>query len=411
MRIAIATVGTTGDVVPFTALAAALRGAGHEVVAVSWELHRRAFEAAGVTFVPAGPDTDWALIRATAERAAAARNPLDQVGVLRDFHLRDAVAHYRHLREVLPGHDLVLLHGIHSLGEAAARDAGVRWATAVFDPVLQPTAERPPPGMPSLGPVNRLAWWMLERVLGRAGAPLRAALRSAGSDSAGDVALFRGRSPLLHLVACSPVLAPPPRDWPSQVRTTGAWGLPDKPAPLPGIVSAFLDAGTPPAVVTFGSMASTDAARIAAAARDGVSRGGLRLVLQGLDAPGGSSAGELVIGDVDHRSLFPRAAVVVHHGGAGTTHAVAAAGVPSVVVPHIGDQAFWATRLQALGVAPAPVPARRLDGPLLADRLRQATADGPRARARQLAERLRGEAGIGQAVAAIESLGPAPPTA
>src|SRR5688500_12122479 len=153
-RFVLATVGTTGDVQPFAALAAALREAGHEVRAISWELHRQPFEAAGAEFVAAGPQTSWEEIAETARRAADARSPLDQVAILRDFHLRGAVAHYHALREALPGHDFVLLHGIHSLAEAVARDAGLRWATAVFDPVLLPTGTRPPPGLPSLGPLN-----------------------------------------------------------------------------------------------------------------------------------------------------------------------------------------------------------------------------------------------------------------
>jgi UDP:flavonoid glycosyltransferase YjiC (YdhE family) len=90
MRIALATVGTTGDVVPFAALARALRAAGHDVTAISWELHRRAFEEAGASFAPAGPPTTWQEIARTAYRAAAASSPLAQVAVLRDFHLRDA---------------------------------------------------------------------------------------------------------------------------------------------------------------------------------------------------------------------------------------------------------------------------------------------------------------------------------
>ncbi len=124
MRIALATVGTTGDVVPFVALARGLTTAGHEVTAVSWELHRAAFDGAATSFLPAGPPTSREEIADTASRAAAAGSPLAQVAVLRDFHLRDAADHYRRLREVLPGHDLVVLHGIHTLAEAAARDAG-----------------------------------------------------------------------------------------------------------------------------------------------------------------------------------------------------------------------------------------------------------------------------------------------
>jgi len=405
-RIAIATVGTTGDVLPFAALARALCDAGHDVRAISWELHRGPFEEAGAEFAPAGPATTWDEIAEVARRAADARSPLDQVAILRDFHLRDAAQHHAALRDALPGHDLVVLHGIHSLAEAAARDLGLRWATAVFDPVLLPTATRPPAGLPSLGSMNRFAWWMLDRVLGRLNGPLDAALRTAGSPSAGEVALFRGRSPLLHLVACSPAIAGVPADLPPHVRFTGAWADPAAPAPLPSTVEAFLSAGPRPVAVTFGSMAFSDPERLTAIVVEALHRSGLRGVIQA-GAAGlrpAATEGILPVEALDHRSLFPRVAAVVHHGGAGTSYTAAAAGVPSVVVPHVGDQAFWADRFHRLGVSPAPVPPRRLTAETLADRLRLATTSGPMRRsADALAQEVAAEDGLTSAIRLLEA--------
>ena len=45
MRIALATVGTTGDIRPFATLARRLVERGHEVTAISWPVHRAALEA------------------------------------------------------------------------------------------------------------------------------------------------------------------------------------------------------------------------------------------------------------------------------------------------------------------------------------------------------------------------------
>ena len=61
----------------------------------------------------------------------------------------------------------------------------------------------------------------------------------------------------------------------------------------------------------------------------------------------------LVIGDTPHDWLFPRTAAVIHHGGSGTSHSAARAGVPSIVTPFAGDQFFWAERLRLAGVASA----------------------------------------------------------
>ena len=400
MRIAIATVGTTGDVRPFATLARRLVERRHDVTAISWPVHRAALGQAGVRVEVAGPHADPARIAAVAADAAR-RGPLEQVAVLRDFHLADGESHYRRLLELLPGHDLVLLHGIHALAHAAVLDLRLRWATAVFDPVLLPTASAPPPGMPNLGPGNRLLWGMLDRMLARTGRPVDELLQRAGSAQRG-LPLFRARSPSLHLVACSPAIMRVPPDLPPGTHVTGAW-LDRSPAPeLPPELEAFLADGAPPVAMTFGSMAGTAEAGLDAAV-EAILRGGRRVVLQG--APGAPSPSLLRIGPVDHRSLFPRTSLVVHHGGAGTTHAVVAAAVPSVVVAHVGDQRYWADRLHRLGVAPAPLLARGLTADALVQAVLAAAADPTmRDAAGALAEKVRSEDGVAVTTSLIERL-------
>ena len=70
MRIALATVGTTGDVRPFAILAGALVDRGHAVTAVTWPVHRTALGRPGVRVEVAGPHADPARIEATAAEAA-----------------------------------------------------------------------------------------------------------------------------------------------------------------------------------------------------------------------------------------------------------------------------------------------------------------------------------------------------
>ena len=41
---------------------------------------------------------------------------------------------------------------------------------------------------------------------------------------------------------------------------------------------------------------------------------------------------------------------MIHHGGAGTTASVLHAGVPHIIVPHFGDQKFFAGEVRRLGV-------------------------------------------------------------
>jgi sterol 3beta-glucosyltransferase len=403
MRIALATVGTTGDIRPFAALATGLAERGHDVTAITWPVHAETLGVPGVRVEAVGPHADPSRIAAVAADAAA-RSPMAQVGVLRDFHLEGGEEAYRRLRTLLPGNDLVLIHTIHSLAHAAALDLGIRWASVAFDPVLLPTTTAPPPGLPSLGPANRLAWWMLDRMLARAAAPLDPLLARAGSRQR-RMPLFRARSRSLHLVACSPSLVRLPADAPPSTRLTGAWVDSSPPRPLPATVEAFLAEGAAPVVVTFGSMSGPPRERLWEAVALIASRG-RRVVVQHAADGASSLPGLLVTGEeLDHRSLFARAALVVHHGGAGTTHAACAAGVPSLVVPHVGDQLYWAERLRRLGVAPEPIPARSIRADVLADAVAGAAEDAPmRARAAALAAEMSTEDGVSAAIRELEAL-------
>ena len=161
-------------------------------------------------------------------------------------------------------------------------------------------------------------------------------------------------------LAADPTLGPWPLTSDLDVVHTGAWILPDE-RPLPDELVAFLDAGTPPVYVGFGSMrVPTDGARAAIEAiraqgrRALVSRGwaGLALIDDRDDC--------FAVGEVNQQALFGRVAAVVHHGGAGTTTTAARAGAPQVVVPQAGDQPYWAGRVARLGIGaahdgPAPI--------------------------------------------------------
>jgi sterol 3beta-glucosyltransferase len=109
-----------------------------------------------------------------------------------------------------------------------------------------------------------------------------------------------------------------------------------------------------------------------------------------------------VVRSVPFDAVLPRAALAVHHGGAGTSHAVARAGVPAVVVPVTADQPFWAAQLHRQGVAAAPVPLRRLSTGTLVPAMRDALTR--RERAAEVGRRMRGEHGVRQALAVLESL-------
>ncbi len=156
-------------------------------------------------------------------------------------------------------------------------------------------------------------------------------------------------------LAADPILGPWPEPADLDVVQTGAWLLPDE-RPLPAELVAFLDAGTPPVYVGFGSMPLRASKDIARAAIEAIRAQGRRALL----AHGWADLAPIddrddcfAVGEVNQQALFGRVAAVVHHGGAGTTTTAARAGAPQVVVPQGADQLYWAGRVAELGIGTA----------------------------------------------------------
>jgi sterol 3beta-glucosyltransferase len=165
---------------------------------------------------------------------------------------------------------------------------------------------------------------------------------------------------------------------------------------------AFLDGGPPPVYIGFGSMGGRNPEQAGAIALEALAQSGQRgIVASGW---GGIKTSDVpanvhLISAIPHRWLFPRMAAVVHHGGAGTTAAGLAAGVPNIIVPFMGDQPFWGKRVADLGVGPAPIARKQLTTQRLAEAIKQATSDAVmRQRAHDLGQKICAEDGVANAV-------------
>jgi UDP:flavonoid glycosyltransferase YjiC (YdhE family) len=188
---------------------------------------------------------------------------------------------------------------------------------------------------------------------------------------------------------------------------TGYWfSDPDPDYRPPADLLRFLEAGPPPVYFGLGSVVDRDAADVTRLVIRALAMTGKRgILLGGWSNLGATSLPPTVfrIASAPHDWLFPRMAAVAHHGGAGTTAAGLRAGVPAVIIPFFADQPFWGQRVAALGVGPAPVPRRKLTAKRLAAALDAATENPQmRRRAVEVAEALRGEDGVGAAVAVVE---------
>ncbi len=394
MRIVLATFGSRGDVQPFIVLGQALLRAGHEVVLCASEDFEGFVRGHGLSFHAI--DTSF---EAWLREGAQSQTKLME-------NMRRSVTHQLEvLPKVVEGADLLLATGLLVAARSVAEALGVPYRYVAFCPRVQRSRYHPGPAFPmNHAPAwfNRLSWWFTRVSWNKfAGEPINAWRAKAGLPLTNDV--FNEAVTDAPVLAADPLLAPLPPDLVEKTFQPGAWML-DDPAPLPDEVEAFLAAGEPPVYIGFGSMLDEDPARTTREVLEAVRAAGVRaLVGRGWAGLGGDASlppEVLAISPVSHGTLLPRVRAMVHHGGAGTLHSAARAGIPQVVVPHLLDQYYWADRAHTLGLAPKPIKRKQLTAARLTEALRWCLRPESQQRARELASQLRTD-GVEQAVARL----------
>lgn len=405
MRLVVITFGTEGDVRPIVALSQGLREGGHAVKLLAERGAQGSARDAGVPFEALTGDM---------QAAMAPDGPLGRVlqsgrhdvsataRALADIAQSSTADWMAHLSEAARDADAIVFSGLCAyVGLSVADTLELPAIGAGLFPI-SPTREFPSPFLPPWRLPGPLNLWSHRMVMGLLWRMFRRSLNDARRRM-GQPPRRRMWEGYPNLYGVSPSLVPQPHDWPAHWQICGAWSLPASAwTPPPGL-EAFLAAGEPPMYVGFGSMAGFDR-RVMLDTIVAALRGRRALFYPGWSgiAADALPANFHVIGAVPHDRLFPRCALVVHHGGAGTSHTAAAAGVPSVVVPFAGDQSFWADRLARAGIAPVATPAAKLNADVLARGIDEAQSAAMRERATQLGRRMRAERGIERAVALIE---------
>lgn len=194
-------------------------------------------------------------------------------------------------------------------------------------------------------------------------------------------------------------MIPKPKDWRSHISISGFYflNLATNYTP-PADLHEFLEAGTPPVYIGFGSIVVDDPNAMTKLIFEAVEKTGQRaLVSKGWGGFGadeiGIPEGVFMLGNVPHDWLFKHVSCVVHHGGAGTTAAGIAAGRPTVVVPFFGDQPFWGAMVNRGGAGPPPIPYKQLNAEKLADAISEALKPGSLEQAAALAAKVNSEKG------------------
>jgi UDP:flavonoid glycosyltransferase YjiC (YdhE family) len=411
------TFGSLGDVHPYIAVGLGLRDRGHRVTIATSADYRAKVEGEGLNFHSMRPEIG-VLARDPDVMARAFHPRRGSEYVLRSMMLPSLEHSFEDLMAIAPDADLIVGHPIAFATPIAAEILKKRWISVVLQPSILISAFDPA----AVSGAAFLEWFRdwgpgFWTVFGKAvrgivrewGKPINALRRRVGLSEVRNPVLDDMFSPYGTQAWFSQLLARPQADWPAKTSITG-FPFYDKLAPgqsLSPELEQFLSAGPPPVVFTLGSSAVFNAGPFyAESAKAARSVGCRAILLIGTDPrnqprealPDGVMAAEYA----PYSELFPRAAAVVHQGGAGTTAQALRAGVPMCVVPYSHDQPDNARRCSNLGVARVVGRGNYRAG-VISRELQWLLSDaGCRAAARGAADRMAQEDGVAAACAGLE---------
>ncbi len=418
LRIVLTTLGSLGDLHPYIAVALELKTRGHRPAIATSSLYREKVEALGIDFFPLRPE-----FPAPEEK----REIIDRLmhptkgpeRVIREWVIPNFRETYADIDVAAQGADLLVSHPLTFGTRVVAEHRGLPWASSLLAPVSFMSAYDaslvPFPGIKffrKLGPTfMRSLMNAGQRHINPWFQPIHQ-LRAELGLPFNPHPLFAGQhSPDLVLAMYSEVLGASQPDWPESALLTGfAFYDKHKVTEVSRELAAFLDAGPPPIVFTLGSSAVINPGDFYSESAKAAEQLGQRAVLLVgpevlKSTPLNLPQGVVTFDYAPYSELFPRAIVIVHQGGVGTTGQALRAGRPTLIVPFAHDQPDNADRVQRLGVSRTLARHRYTAERAGAELKQLLEVPSYATKAREIGRKVQGERGAERAAEALVTLG------
>ncbi|MBA3668986.1 MAG: glycosyltransferase family 1 protein [Sphingomonas sp.] len=367
-RLTLTTIGTLGDLHPFIAIGLALKERGFSPLLAVAEDQEAKARAAGLDTVAILPSFESIRREMGISKEDAVRLLMSsQREFLERILLPSLASCTRALDEVSADAEAIIATPFVFAAPIIAEKRAIPLIIAVLQPMAM-LSSYDPPSTPDF-------WMAKQAPVGRAGALWNGAVYATmrqflkrfysqqldavriehGLDAEGAADMLEPQRKAALVLGCySKIFGPLPADAPGNTKIVGFpffdRRVGGKEVLVP-VMSDFLRDGPAPVVFTLGTFAVDGAGRFYEQATATARSLGVRAVMLMGEKSDASVDGTIIrCGYVPHSLLFPHAAVIVHHGGVGTTGQALRAGKPQLIVPHMGDQSDHARRIERMGL-------------------------------------------------------------
>ena len=364
LRIFLVTAGSRGDFEPFYAFAKKATELGHEVyLSVTEEFFPKITNEKFTALLLPGSIQYFV----DKNGVSIIKNSLDFLPNVRPFVVKLLDRAAEQIINEKP--DVVLYHPSVLTAPIAARSIGAASGLVEIIPVLTPTKEFASAGLwtSNLGILNKLSY---KAVI------LAEKLFYLETRRWSKKLKIKNIKPDFSLSLTSPAVLKRPSDWPDNTYLVGPWHQPDK-EEVDQVVLDFVNRKDT-VYAGFGSMKKGNPQKITTEIIKGVKKLNMQILVS--TGWGGLAVSQDFINDPDvmfvksvsHTKIFPLVKVILHHGGIGTTHAALRAGTPSVIIPFIVDQPWWAHKLHTQKLGPKSLPFRKIKSNKVSQRILEA---------------------------------------
>ncbi|KAI9877309.1 MAG: Sterol 3-beta-glucosyltransferase [Pleopsidium flavum] len=414
LRITCLTIGSRGDVQPYIALCKGLIAEGHKPKIATHAEFEPWVRKHGIDFAPVDGDPAE-LMRICVEN-----------GMFTYSFLREASVKFRGWIDELLTSAWKACQNTDILIESPSAMAGIHIAEALGIPYFRAftmpwTRTRAYPHAFAVpehkmgGAYNYVTYVMFDNVFWKAiaGQVNRWRKKELGLRSTNLDKMQPNKVPFLYNF--SPSVVVPPLDYSDWIRVTGYWFLDEAagwepPEELTKFIRKAREDKKRIVYIGFGSIVVSDPAALTKTVVESVLKADVRCILSKgwSDRLGNKNATVpevplppeiLQIKSAPHDWLFMQIDAAAHHGGAGTTGASLRAGLPTIVKPFFGDQFFFGSRIEDLGVG---ICMKKLNVSVFSRALWEAThSERMIVKAKVLGEQIRQEHGVDNAIQAI----------